>query len=126
MESRAPNVRLSPLDRPTTSLIPFQRIHFCLKLSADCVCISPGSTIETYLKLMKNNQATLLGLALLVTGAVTGRAEQDLITKTFPVKAGGKLILNVDRGSVHISTSDSDKVDIKVTRELKNGSTAEA
>jgi len=75
---------------------------------------------------MKKNHAKLLALALLVAGGATAKAEQDVITKTFPVKAGGKLILNVDRGSVHITTSDSDKVDIKVTRELKNGSTAEA
>ena len=75
---------------------------------------------------MKNNHVKLVTLALFAAGAVTAKAEQDFITKNFPVKAGGKLTLNVDRGSIHITTSDSDKVDVKITRELKNASSAEA
>jgi hypothetical protein len=53
-------------------------------------------------------------------------ADQDLITKTFPIKAGGKLVMDVDRGSIHITTSDSDKVEVKITRELKNASASES
>jgi DUF4097 and DUF4098 domain-containing protein YvlB len=34
--------------------------------------------------------------------------------------------MNVDRGSIHITTSDSDKVDVTITRELKHVSTSEA
>ena len=44
------------------------------------------------------------------------------MTKTFPIKPGGKLVMNVDRGSIHITTSVSDRVEVKVTRELKNSS----
>src|SRR5437870_5901802 len=75
---------------------------------------------------MKHNHVRLLTLTLFAAGALTAKAEQDVITKTFPVKAGGKLTLNVDRGSIHITTSDADKVDVKVTRELKNASAAKA
>ncbi len=74
---------------------------------------------------MKHNRVKLLGLALFALAA-TAKADQDVITRAFSVKAGGKLIVNVDRGSVHITTSDSDKVDVKITRELKNASTADA
>ena len=75
---------------------------------------------------MKNNHLKLLTLALVAAGAVAAHADQDIITKSFLVKAGGKLLLKVDRGSVHITTTDSDKVDVKITRELKNASSAEA
>src|SRR5262245_45568894 len=75
---------------------------------------------------MKTNSITLLALSLLAVAAVAVKADQDVITKSFPVKAGGKLTVNVDRGSIHITTSDSDKVDVKITRELKRGSSAEA
>lgn len=75
---------------------------------------------------MKRNHTLLLALGLLALSAFNAKAEQDVITKTFPVKAGGKLIMDVDRGSIHITTSNSDKVDIRVTRDLKHSSDAEA
>src|SRR5262245_34550791 len=75
---------------------------------------------------MKTNFIPSLILSLLAASAVAVKADQDVITKSFPVKAGGKLIVNVDRGSLHITTSDSDKVDVKITRELKRASNAEA
>jgi DUF4097 and DUF4098 domain-containing protein YvlB len=75
---------------------------------------------------MKHNHAKLLALASLALSMVTAKPEQDVITNTFPVKAGGKLIINADRGSIRITTSDSDMVDVKVTRELRHSSNAEA
>src|SRR5690349_6359794 len=75
---------------------------------------------------MKTNYVRSVAIALLTAGAVMANADEDAITRSFPVKPGGKLTLNVDRGSVHITTSDSDKVDVKITRELKRASTAEA
>src|SRR5437016_6611819 len=76
---------------------------------------------------MKTNHLRLLVCSLFAgTASLIAQADQDIITKSFPVKAGGKLIMNVDRGSVHITTSDSDKVDVKITRELKRASAAEA
>ncbi|PWU20819.1 MAG: hypothetical protein C5B50_03060 [Verrucomicrobia bacterium] len=75
---------------------------------------------------MKLNYGTLLSVGLLALGALAAQAAQDVITKTFTVKPDGKLLVNVDRGSLHITTSDSDKVEVKVTRELKNASDAEA
>ena len=76
---------------------------------------------------MRMNHIKLMAMVLCATATLVARGEeQDIITKSFPVKAGGKLTLNVDRGSVHVTTSDSDKVDVKVTRELRQGSAAEA
>ena len=75
---------------------------------------------------MKKNHAKLLALALVAAWAPGAKADEDIITRTFPARAGGKLTLDVDRGSIHLTTSDSDKVDVKITRELKNASTAEA
>ena len=53
-------------------------------------------------------------------------AEQDVTSKTFEAKAGGTLEMRVDRGSIKILTANTDKLDIKVVRELKRGSAAEA
>jgi DUF4097 and DUF4098 domain-containing protein YvlB len=75
---------------------------------------------------MKMNRSMLLGLALLTACELPAQAQQDLITKTFPVKPRGSLTINVDRGSIHVTTSDSDRVDVKVIRELKHASASEA
>jgi DUF4097 and DUF4098 domain-containing protein YvlB len=77
---------------------------------------------------MKSNHSKLLLAAtlLLAAGTITAQADPDVITKTFPVKAGGKLTMNVDRGSIHITTSSSDQVEVKITRELKHASATEA
>src|SRR5438874_13696776 len=76
---------------------------------------------------MKTNHLRLLVCSLFAgTASLIAQADQDIITKNFPIKAGGKLTMNVDRGSIHITTSDSDKVDVKITRELKNASASEA
>jgi hypothetical protein len=75
---------------------------------------------------MKRNSLKMLGLALFAIAALSATAEQDIIMKTFTIKPGGKLMMDVDRGSVHITTSDSDKVDVRIARELKDASTAEA
>lgn len=75
---------------------------------------------------MNKNYYRSLTLALVAAGALTAKADEDLLTKSFPVTAGGKLVMNVDRGSIRITTSDSDKVNVKISRELKNVSAAEA
>src|ERR1041385_199697 len=68
-----------------------------------------------------------IALALgLFVASFNANAAEDVITKTFSVTPGGKLLMDVDRGSVHITTSDSGKVDVRITRELKDVSTAEA
>src|SRR5262245_15793802 len=74
---------------------------------------------------MKPNPMKVMALALL-TASMAANADQDVLTKSFSVKPGGKLVMNVDRGSIHVTTSDSDKVDVKITRELKRASGAEA
>src|SRR5438874_1894393 len=69
-------------------------------------------------QLMKKNLMKLLVLALFAVWVSGARAEEDVMIRTFPAKAGGTLTVNVDRGSIHITTSDADKVEVKITREL--------
>ena len=75
---------------------------------------------------MKKTLVKLLALALFAVCAPGAKADEDVITRTFPANAGGKLTMNVDRGSIHVTTSDSYKVEVRITRELKTASTAEA
>src|SRR5688572_25586167 len=53
-------------------------------------------------------------------------AHKDVISKDFDLKPGGKLTMNVDRGSIRISPASSDRVSITVTRELTRGSEKKA
>lgn len=48
-------------------------------------------------------------------------AEPDIINKSFTAKPGDNLAMKVDRGSIKIVTGNSDKVEIKVVRELRRG-----
>ena len=75
---------------------------------------------------MKQTHKLLLTAALFTAGALCLQAEEEIITKTFEMKPGGKLVMNVDRGSIHITTSDSEKVEVRIKRELKDASAAEA
>src|SRR5438128_1511081 len=51
--------------------------------------------------------------------------EQNL-EKAFVVSPGGKLIIQADRGSIGVATDASDKVRVKVFREVRRGSNAHA
>src|SRR5881396_2974256 len=43
------------------------------------------------------------------------------IEKDFPVSAGGKLIVQADRGSIEVNSDTSDKVQVRVLRHVKGG-----
>jgi DUF4097 and DUF4098 domain-containing protein YvlB len=75
-------------------------------------------------KMKTKTNLTILALAFFTGCAL--RAEQDMINKSFPVKSGGKLLMDVDRGSIHVTTSDSDKVEVQVTREVRRTSARKA
>ncbi len=64
--------------------------------------------------------------AMILAAILTQASEKDVINQSFNVKPGGNLYIKVDRGNIHINTSDSDKVDVKVVRELKRASDARA
>jgi hypothetical protein len=65
--------------------------------------------------------------SVLSLAAVTAvAAEKNTQSKSFTVKPGQNLVMQVDRGSIKLLTADSDKVDIIVVRELKRGSDEEA
>lgn len=76
---------------------------------------------------MTMNAQLLRLVALISFSALTAlAAEQDIIEKSFTVKPGDNLLIHADRGSINVLTSDSDKVDIKIVRELKRASDEEA
>jgi hypothetical protein len=73
-----------------------------------------------------NVRGLKLLVALSFVALTTVAAEKDIIEKTFNVQPGQNLFIHADRGSIKVLTSDSDKVDIKIVRELKRASDAEA
>jgi hypothetical protein len=69
--------------------------------------------------------ATLcLGTVLsLFSDAFAAEPDADL-QKTFAVKPGGKLVLDVDRGSIRVSLGADDRVECRVSRRVRIGSAA--
>src|SRR5262245_53954144 len=67
-----------------------------------------------------------LYLALLLASSLTVGAEtQEQINKSFAVKPGGKLVLDVDFGSVQITTNSTGEVTIDVLRKISRRHKAE-
>jgi DUF4097 and DUF4098 domain-containing protein YvlB len=63
---------------------------------------------------------------LVVAMAAPAATTESNISKVFPVKPGGKLVLSADRGSVKINTSDRSDVSVEVKRKVKGASSAKA
>src|SRR5262245_6845864 len=62
-------------------------------------------------------KAGMLALASLTLATATAVAEiEDKIQKSFETAPGGQLVVDVDRGSIEIKTSDAGAVNIEVTR----------
>lgn len=60
--------------------------------------------------------------ALLLTGLLTTpllQAEENTLQQVFPVAAGGRLILNMDRGDIEIQTAETNAIGITIVREVK-------
>src|SRR6266404_3653871 len=66
--------------------------------------------------------ALLLASSLGLNAAIT----ESNLNKTFPVKPGGQLVLDVDMGSVEIKTSDRADAVIEVQRKITNTDAAKA
>ncbi len=60
------------------------------------------------------------------TGQVIDVGEEAVFTKSFSVGPGGKLTMNVDRGSVHITGSDQNTVEVQADRKVTRASDSEA
>jgi len=62
-------------------------------------------------------QAAPFALALLAFVAANASADvEDKITKSFPVRPGEQLVVEIDRGSIEIKTADTDSVEIEIAR----------
>lgn len=68
----------------------------------------------------------VLTAALAVASLGQAWAAQEVITKSFDASQGGKLLMKVDRGAIHVKPGTSDKVEVRVVRELKNTSEDQA
>ncbi len=67
--------------------------------------------------LLNSFKAGAVALAALIVATTTARAEaEDKITKSFEAAPGGQLVVEVDRGSIEVKTSDAGAVNIEVTR----------
>ena len=51
---------------------------------------------------------------------------EDRIKKSFPVSAGGKLKMEVDRGSIEVKENERGTLDVEVIRRIERGSTEKA
>jgi DUF4097 and DUF4098 domain-containing protein YvlB len=72
----------------------------------------------------------LLLIGLAVAGPTAGQLQaattESNLTKAFAVKPGGRLVMEVDRGSVDITTSDRSDVVVEVNRKVTRLSAAKA
>jgi DUF4097 and DUF4098 domain-containing protein YvlB len=65
--------------------------------------------------------------SLLMIGTSLEASEFDKnLEKSFTVTGGGKLVVQVSRGSIEVKTEETDKVQIHVLRQVKGGSQAQA
>ena len=69
--------------------------------------------------------ASLLAGVLLIQSVRAADYEQNL-EKSFPASAGGKLVIQADRGSIDVATDGKDKVEITVFRKVSGGNKAQA
>lgn len=67
-----------------------------------------------------------VGATLLLAGCLAAMAEtEERINKSFAAEPGGKLVLDVDFGSVEVTTSQKPEVTIDVFRKVKRGEKAD-
>ncbi|HLX70326.1 MAG TPA: protein kinase [Verrucomicrobiae bacterium] len=74
----------------------------------------------------QTNQPTGASASLNSTGNIRHSGASANFTTSFAVAPGGKLTMDVDRGSVHISGSDRDTVEVRVTRRVTHASASKA
>jgi len=67
-----------------------------------------------------------LGQSGCIGGSILSAQTTKVDNKTFTVTPGGRLVMDVDRGSIEVTTGAGDKVDIEVTRTARSGSERDA
>src|SRR5215208_1557689 len=74
------------------------------------------------MKMQRNSLIMKLGTTLLLVGCLTAVAQtEERINKSFTAEPGGKLVLDVDFGSIEITRSQKPEVTIEVFRKVKRG-----
>jgi hypothetical protein len=65
-------------------------------------------------------------LALLFAACLASSAEtEERVNKTFSVQPGGKLVVDVDSGSIEVNTNDSNQVTVDVLRQITRSNKAD-
>ncbi|MEX2262051.1 MAG: DUF4097 family beta strand repeat-containing protein [Bryobacteraceae bacterium] len=66
--------------------------------------------------------------ALLATlpGAMAAVGVEDRMTRTIPVQPGGRIVLQVDNGSIEVRTADTPNIELEVFRRVEAGSQEES
>ncbi len=85
--------------------------------------------MKTIIQLFSRPAATITAASLVLlssNASSVASAKEDTISKSFTVEPGGKLIVDADRGSIHVGTADQNKVEVVVKREVTQASEAEA
>src|SRR5712672_1070910 len=76
---------------------------------------------------LRSGRFGLLGGMLFAGGIVLAASDFDNnLEKSFQVAPGGKLVLDANQGSCEITTVEGDKAQVRVLREVKGGTKAQA
>jgi DUF4097 and DUF4098 domain-containing protein YvlB len=70
--------------------------------------------------------ALLAGASFFAQARLAASGYEQSLEKSFAVSPGGKLIIQADRGAIGVATDASNRVRVKVFREVKGGSKAHA
>jgi DUF4097 and DUF4098 domain-containing protein YvlB len=85
--------------------------------------------MKTLLAFKQKSRPALLGALLLTAAAawpLQAATTESNLHRTFAVQPGGRLVMEVDRGSIDIATSDRGDVQVEVTRKVTKGNAAKA
>ncbi len=69
---------------------------------------------------------SLIVVLFCATSSLRAATTESNLSKSFPVKPGGQLVVEVDRGSIEIKTGDRPDVAIEVKRKITGADTAKA
>ncbi len=128
--------------RPDHSFSPGRRL-FPKKLQLcqrrECICfvdpegvirILRGATKRGHRMIMKMNRSLAAWIApcglLWAASALAAGDVEDRLAQSYQVKAGGKFVLEADRGSIEVTSASGDQVAIEVLRKVTGESRAGA
>src|SRR5882762_7703213 len=77
-------------------------------------------------KIANYGSGLLAGLFVLAKTGVGATKHEQNVEKSFTATAGGKLVIDADRGAIEVTTDGADKVQVRVFRQVNGGAKADA